>query len=275
MVSGNQDLTSGHHAHNGEGHESHRTGRNGAHKKGSHHAHMLRDFKKRFFVSLVITIPVLALSPMIQAFFGFDLTFRGSFYLLFAFSSLVYFYGGLPFLKGLKKELREKNPGMMTLIAVAISVAYFYSSAVVFGLAGKFFFWELVTLIDIMLLGHWVEMRSVMGASRALEELVKIMPSEAHLIRDSEVEDVEIEILKAGDKVMIRPGEKVPVDGIVLEGKSNVNESLLTGESKPVAKIEGSKVIGGSINSEGSLVVEVSKTGTYSPGPGSQDRSPG
>lgn len=261
MVSGNKDLMSGNDAHNGEGHESHRMGRNGVHKKGGHHAHMLQDFKKRFFVSIAITVPVLALSPMIQAFFGFDLTFRGSFYLLFTFSSVVYFYGGLPFLKGLKKELREKNPGMMTLIAVAISVAYFYSSAVVFGLAGKFFFWELVTLIDIMLLGHWMEMRSVMGASRALEELVKIMPSEAHLIRDGEVEDVEIEILKAGDKVMIRPGEKVPVDGIVLEGKSNVNESLLTGESKPVAKMEGSKVIGGSINSEGSLVVEVSKTG--------------
>jgi len=222
---------------------------------------MLQDFKKRFFVSIVITVPVLALSPMIQAFFGFDLAFRGSSYLLFALSTFVYFYGGWPFLKGLKKELGEKNPGMMTLIAVAISVAYFYSSAVVFGLQGKFFFWELVTLIDIMLLGHWMEMRSVMGASRALEELVKIMPSEAHLIREGKVEDVEIDILKAGDKVVVRPGEKVPVDGVVLEGKSNVNESLLTGESKPVAKIEGSKVIGGSINGEGSLVVEVSKIG--------------
>jgi len=260
-VSEKQGSIGGQQSHSAEGHESHRKVHNRTHKKGSHHAKMLQDFKKRFFVSIVITVPVLALSPMIQAFFGFDLAFRGSSYLLFALSTFVYFYGGWPFLKGLKKELGEKNPGMMTLIAVAISVAYFYSSAVVFGLQGKFFFWELVTLIDIMLLGHWMEMRSVMGASRALEELVKIMPSEAHLIREGKVEDVEIDILKAGDKVVVRPGEKVPVDGVVLEGKSNVNESLLTGESKPVAKIEGSKVIGGSINGEGSLVVEVSKIG--------------
>jgi Cu2+-exporting ATPase len=245
--------------HKEAGH-SHGNGR-GDHGKGDHHAHMLQDFKKRFFVSLAITVPVLVLSPMIQAFFGFDLTFPGSFRLLFALSSFVYFYGGWPFLKGLKKELAERVPGMMTLIAVAISVAYFYSSAVVFGLPGKFFFWELVTLIDIMLLGHWVEMRSVMGASRALEELAKIMPSEAHLIKDGEVEDVEIEVLKKGDRVMVRPGEKVPVDGTVLEGKSSVNESLLTGESKPVSKEEGSGVIGGSMNGEGSLVVEVAKTG--------------
>ena len=252
---------SGHKAHSGEGHKPHGKGGGGGHKKGDHHATMLQDFKKRFFVSLLITVPVLALSPMIQTFFGFDLVFRGSFYLLFALSSLVYFYGGWPFLKGLKKELAEREPGMMTLIAVAISVAYFYSSAVVFGLAGKFFFWELVTLIDIMLLGHWVEMRSVMGASRALEELAKVMPSEAHLIKDGQVEDVEIEALKKGDWVMVRPGEKVPVDGTVLEGKSSVNESLLTGESKPVAKTIGSGVIGGSINGEGSLVVKVGKTG--------------
>jgi Cu2+-exporting ATPase len=222
---------------------------------------MLQDFKRRFFVSLLITVPVLALSPMIQAFFGFDLVFPGSFYLLFALSSLVYFYGGWPFLTGLKKELAEREPGMMTLIAVAISVAYFYSSAVVFGLAGKFFFWELATLIDIMLLGHVVEMRSVMGASRALEELARVMPSEAHLIRDGEIEEVEIEALNKGDRVMVRPGEKVPVDGTIVEGKSSVNESLLTGESKPISKGEGSEVIGGSINGEGSLVVEVGKTG--------------
>ena len=222
---------------------------------------MLQDFKRRFFVSLLITVPVLALSPMIQTFFGFDLVFPGSSYLLFALSTLVYFYGGWPFLKGLKREISERGPGMMTLIGVAISVAYFYSSAVVFGLAGKFFFWELVTLVDIMLLGHWVEMRSVMGASRALEELAKVMPSEAHLLRDGQVEEVEIASLKKGDRVMVRPGEKVPVDGTVLEGKSSVNESLLTGESKPVGKMEGSRVIGGSMNGEGSLVVEVGKTG--------------
>lgn len=247
--------------HGGGSHGTHENGGKGGHRKGDHHAAMLQDFKRRFLVSLAITVPVLALSPMIQTFLGFDLVFRGSFYLLFTLSSLVYFYGGWPFLTGLKRELSEREPGMMTLIAVAISVAYFYSSAVVFGLPGKFFFWELVTLIDIMLLGHWMEMRSVMGASRALEELAKVMPSEAHLIRDGDVEDVKIEVLKKGDRVMVRPGEKVPVDGIVVEGKSSVNESLLTGESKPVGKMEGSGVIGGSINTEGSLVVEVAKTG--------------
>ncbi|MGC9515420.1 copper-translocating P-type ATPase, partial [Methanocrinis sp.] len=252
----------GGHGKVGHGGGNHEKGGKGGHGKGGHHARMLQDFKKRFFVSLAITVPVLALSPMIQTFFGFDLVFSGSFYILFALSSLVYFYGGWPFLVGLKRELAEREPGMMTLIAVAISVAYFYSSAVVFGFAGKFFFWELVTLIDIMLLGHWMEMRSVMGASRALEELAKIMPSEAHLLKDGgEVEEVEVEVLKKGDRVMVRPGEKVPVDGTVLEGRSSVNESLLTGESKPVSKTEDSEVIGGSINGEGSLVVEVAKTG--------------
>jgi len=251
----------GHSDHGGGGHGTPEKGGRGGQGKGDHHAAMLQDFKRRFFVSLLITVPVLALSPMIQTFFGFDLVFPGSSYLLFALSSLVYFYGGWPFLKGLKREISERGPGMMTLIGVAISVAYFYSAAVVFGLAGKFFFWELVTLVDIMLLGHWVEMRSVMGASRALEELAKVMPSEAHLLRDGQVEEVEIASLKKGDRVMVRPGEKVPVDGTVLEGKSSVNESLLTGESKPVGKMEGSRVIGGSMNGEGSLVVEVGKTG--------------
>ena len=150
---------------------------------------------------------------------------------------------------------------MMTLIAVAISVAYFYSSAVVFGLQGGVFFWELVTLIDVMLLGHWLEMRSVMGASRALEELVKIMPSVAHLKKNGEIVDVGVDQLKIGDKVLVKPGEKVPVDGTVVEGTSSVNESMLTGESKPVTKKPGNEVIGGSINGEAAFVVEVEKTG--------------
>ena len=150
---------------------------------------------------------------------------------------------------------------MMTLIAIAISVAYFYSSAVVFGLHGGVFFWELVTLIDVMLLGHWLEMRSVMGASRALEELVKIMPSVAHLKKNGETVDVGVDQLKIGDKVLIKPGEKVPVDGTVVEGTSSVNESMLTGESKPVTKKPGNEVIGGSINGEAAFVVKVEKTG--------------
>ena len=150
---------------------------------------------------------------------------------------------------------------MMTLIAVAISVAYFYSAAVVFGLMGEGFFWELATLIDIMLLGHWIEMKSVLGASRALEELVKIMPQDAHLLKDHTAVTVMVSELQPGDRVLIKPGDKVPMDGVIIEGTSNMNESLLTGESKPVSKHAGDKVIGGAINGEGSVVAEVNKTG--------------
>ncbi|MGV8077422.1 MAG: copper-translocating P-type ATPase [Methanosarcina sp.] len=228
---------------------------------GNHHVHMLEDFRKRFIVSFILTFPVLILSPTIQDFFGFQLHFPGADFITFLSSSVVYFYGGYPFLKGIKEELAAKSPGMMTLIAIAISVAYFYSSAVVFGLPGGVFFWELVTLIDVMLLGHWLEMRSVMGASRALEELVKIMPSVAHLKKDREIVDVGVDKLKVGDNVLIKPGEKVPVDGTVVEGTSRVNESMLTGESKPVTKKPGEEVIGGSINGTASFVVKVGKTG--------------
>ncbi|HQJ62628.1 MAG TPA: heavy metal translocating P-type ATPase, partial [Methanothrix soehngenii] len=151
---------------------------------------------------------------------------------------------------------------MMTLIATAISAAYFYSSAVVFGLMGETFFWELATLIDIMLFGHWIEMRSILGASRALEELVKIMPSEAHLIKDGQTVEVKVESLKPGDRVLVKPGEKIPIDGTVIEGETSVNESMLTGESRPVRKRAGDDVIGGSINGEGSISVKVKKIGS-------------
>ncbi|MDD1692052.1 MAG: cadmium-translocating P-type ATPase [Methanoregula sp.] len=225
------------------------------------HIHDLEDFKKRFIISTIITIPILLLSPVIQSFFGFQFDFPGSEYVSLVLASIVYFYGGYPFLKGIFRELRAHTPGMMTLIAVAISVAYFYSAAVVFGLEGEGFFWELATLIDIMLLGHWIEMRSVLGASRALEELVKIMPQEAHLLKDHETVIVRIEDLRPGDKVLIKPGEKVPIDGVIVDGFSTMNESLLTGESKPVSKHAGDNVIGGSINGEGSVTAEVNKTG--------------
>ncbi|NIM98077.1 MAG: copper-translocating P-type ATPase [candidate division Zixibacteria bacterium] len=225
---------------------------------------MVRDFKKRFYISLVLTIPILALSPMIQEFFGFSLSFAGDTIILFLLSSIVFFYGGWPFLKGMVKELKKKQPGMMTLIATAISTAFFYSSAVVFGLTGKFFFWELVTLIDIMLLGHWVEMRSVMGASRALDALAKLMPSEAHLIRGGQTVEVPVSQLKSGDIVLVKPGEKIPSDGDVVSGESSVNESMLTGESKPVGKRKGDKVIGGSVNGEGALTIRITHTGEES-----------
>jgi len=224
---------------------------------------MMEDFRRRFIVSMILTVPILILSPTFQSFFGFTYLFPGSDLILLALSTAVYVYGGWPFLKGIVQEIRDRLPGMMTLIAVAITVAYTFSTGVVLGLvSGEPFFWELATLIDIMLLGHLVEMRSVLGASRALEELVKIMPSEAHLLKEGGVtEDVRVEILKPGDRVLVKPGEKVPVDGIVVDGKSSVNESMLTGESKPVSKKTGTDVTGGSINGEGSLVAEVKKTG--------------
>jgi Cu2+-exporting ATPase len=251
----------------GKGHEAHKDHnemKHGDHKGGDHHAHMVADFRKRFWISLGLTIPILALSPMIQAFLGFKqaLGFLADVYVLWVFSSSVFLYGGWPFLKGFFDELKKKQPGMMALIAIAIATAYGYSSVVVFGLSGKVFFWELATLIDIMLLGHWIEMKSVMGASRALEELAKLMPSDAHKVMpDGSAADVPIEELEPGDRVLIKPGEKVPVDGEVVEGESSVNEAMLTGESKPVGKQVGSKVIGGSINGEGSITTEVQKTG--------------
>lgn len=232
-------------------------------KHGSHHAHMVADFKRRFWISLVITVPILLLSPMIRDFLGLEgLSFPGDSYLLFVLSSAVFFYGGYPFLKGFLNEVKDGSIGMMTLIAVAITTAYVYSSFIVFGVPGMLLFWELATLIDIMLLGHWTEMRSVMGASRALEELARLMPSDAHkVMADGTTRDVPIEDLAPGDRVVIKPGEKIPIDGEVLEGDTSVNEAMLTGESKPVSKSVGSMVIGGSVNGEGSVTAEVRKTG--------------
>ncbi|MEK6477063.1 copper-translocating P-type ATPase [Catalinimonas sp. 4WD22] len=241
-------------------HEHHQHG--GGHDHHDHHAHMIEDFKKRFWVSLVITLPILVLAPMIQELLGYELRFAGDRYLQFGLSTIVFFYGGWPFLKGMVDEIKEKAPGMMTLIALAIAVAYFYSSAVVFGLEGKIFFWELVSLIDIMLVGHWIEMKSVMGASNALQELAKMMPSEAHRIKeDGETEEVKIADLKKEDLILVKPGEKIPADGEVKEGESHVNESMLTGESKPVPKKAGDQIIGGSVNDNGSLKVIVKHTG--------------
>jgi len=231
------------------------------HDHAAHHRMMIADFKKRFFVSLLLTLLILVLSPMIQGWLSLNVRFPGSNYLLFALASFVFFYGGWPFLKGLFEELKDKSPGMMTLIAMAISVAYFYSTAVVFGLEGKFFYWELVTLIDVMLLGHWIEMKSVLGASRALEELAQLMPDEAHLIQDNDIVDVKTSELEPGNRVLIKPGEKVPSDGIVVKGNSYIDESVLTGESKPVEKKEGEELIGGSINGKGALEIQIENTG--------------
>ena len=223
-----------------------------------HHKMMIDDFKRRFYVTLIITIPVMLLSPMIQQWFHFNIAFAGSTYLLFALSTIVFFYGGSPFLKGLVDEIKQKALGMMTLIAVAITAAYAYSFATVFGLQGMDFFWELCTLILIMLLGHWIEMKSVAGASKELELLVQLMPSEAHMVMGEMIHEVKTDSLKEGDIILIKPGEKVAADGIILEGESYLNESMLTGESVPVKKQKGEKVIAGSINGNGSLKVTVS-----------------
>jgi P-type Cu2+ transporter len=242
-------------------------GRQGAeHGKGhgSHEGHSAEDFGRRFWISVMFTIPVLVLSPMLQHWTGLGeaLRFPGDMYLLLAFSSLIFFYGGYPFLRGILTEVRDRQLGMMTLIAVAISTAYVYSTAVVFGLRGEDFFWETATLIDIMLLGHWIEMKSVLGASRALEELARLMPSDAHkLMTDGTVREVPLEELSVGDRVLVKPGEKIPADGNVVSGESSVNESMLTGESNPVHKREGAKVIGGAVNGEGSLTLEIARTG--------------
>jgi Cu2+-exporting ATPase len=228
------------------------------------HAHMAADFRKRFWISLVLTLPILPLSPMLQSLVGLReaIRFPGDIYVLFGLSSAVFGYGGWPFLKGIVEELKARRPGMKTLISVAIATAYLYSSAVVFGLTGKLFLWELASLIDIMLLGHWIEMKSVIGASRALEELAKLMPSDAHkLMPDGSVKDVPLGELAVDHKILIKPGEKVAADGVIVAGESSVDEAMLTGESTPVAKKTGGKVIGGAINGEGSLTVAVMGTG--------------
>ncbi len=246
--------------HKHKEHEGHGSG-HGHHGHGGHE-NMVEDFKKRFFISLILTLPVLAISPMIQHFLGVDWRFDNDMYVLFALSTIVFFYGGWPFLTGGIAELKDKNPGMMTLIALAITIAYSYSTFVVFGWDGNQLYWELATLVVIMLLGHWIEMRSIMGASNALEQLVKLMPNEAHRLNDDkQVEDVPLSEIRNKDWVLVKPGEKIPVDGVIVEGRSAIDESMLTGESIPVEKEDGDTVIGGSVNKEGSLVVEVEKTG--------------
>lgn len=236
---------------------------------GAHHDHgaMVADFKRRFWFCLALTVPVLALSPMIQHVLGLGDAWRftGDTWLLAAMGTVVYLYGGAPFTKGLKQELADRNPGMMTLIGVAITAAWAYSIATVLGLPGTDFFWELVTLVDIMLFGHWIEMKSVMGAGRALERLAALIPDSAHrLMADGSTEDVPVSALAAGDRLLIKPGEKIPADSVVVKGVTSANESMLTGESVPVDKAVGDTVIGGSINGEGAITAEVKNTGDRS-----------
>src|SRR6266478_460165 len=231
---------------------------------GHDHGDMVADFRRRFWISLALTIPVLVTSEMVQHFLDLRpiLAFPGDRYVEFVFASAIYFYGGWPFLTGLVAELRQKLPGMMTLVGLAISVAYLYSAAVVFGLRGTVFFWETATLIDIMLLGHWIEMRSVMGASRALEELVRLLPAEAHRLRpDGSTEDVPVTELRQDELVLVKPGDRIPADGAITEGRTTVNQALLTGESQPVEKSPGDAVLGGAVNGEAAITVRITRTG--------------
>lgn len=267
----------GHHSpqpHGGEVHQHHHTGTQEAHRPehtmadqrghDEHAGHHTEDFLKRFWICLVITVPILLLSHMVQQWAGFTLSFTGDKYVLLALSTFVYIYGGGPFLKGLVRELKHRLPGMMTLVAVAITAAWVYSTGVVFGLAGMDFFWELATLIDIMLLGHWLEMRSQMAASRALESLVALLPAVVHIERDHVVTDMPLQELQRNDIILVKPGEKVPADGFIIEGNSYINESMLTGESVPLEKKKDDKVIGGSVNGDGALRVQVTGTGNDS-----------
>ena len=247
-----------HHHHHPVRHETSHHESDGHDK---HAGHSVADFWKRFVICVVVTLPVLALSHMLQQWLGFTLQFAGDKYVLFALSTFIFFYGGYPFLKGLYDEVRHNAIGMMTLIGVAITVAWAYSVAITFGLQGMDFYWEMATLIDIMLIGHYFEMKSVAGASRALELLVKMMPATAHHVVNGTVHDMPVSHLKIDDLVLIKPGEKIPVDGIVTEGESYLDESMLTGESKPVKKEKSNKVIGGAINGNGSLTVKVTSTG--------------
>ena len=220
-------------------------------------------FRKRFWVCLVLSVPVLVYSPAVQGFFGFNMpTFTGSQLITPVLSVIIFIYGGVPFIRMAGPEIRSRKPGMMTLITLAIGVAFVYSLAAYFFSLGPTFFWELVTLIDIMLLGHWLEMRSVRQASGALNELAKLMPDKADRIQpDGSIAEVTVNELRSGDLVLIRPGSIVPADGVVLEGESDINEAMITGESKPVLKAPGDNVIGGSINSDGSLRVRIEATG--------------
>lgn len=248
-----QDAREGHPMQNHDQHQGHGVDHSG-------HELMFRD---RFWVCLVLSLPVLAYSEMLQMWFGFTMpAFPGSRWLGPIFAVIIFVYGGLPFLKMAVPEIQKRQPGMMALISLAISVAFVYSLLNEFFHFGETFFWELVTLIDIMLLGHWLEMRSVRQASGALNELAKLMPDTAERItHHGETEMVSVRDLRAGDVLLVRPGSSIPADGEVTEGESSVNEAMITGESKPVDKQPGSNVIAGTINGDGSLRVRVSATG--------------
>ncbi|HLA63645.1 MAG TPA: heavy metal translocating P-type ATPase [Rhodothermales bacterium] len=269
------------HAHGADGHAGHTHGPEVKHEPveghaghgGAHAGHdpavMADDFKWRFLTCAALTVPILYLSPQAQALLGLDVTEKLPWvhWLILGLGATVYLYGGWPFFRGAVRELGRLRPGMMTLVTMAVTVAFAYSAAVVVGVRGMEMFWETATLIDLMLLGHWIEMRSVAGAGSALEALAALVPDTAHRLgtadgeEDGEPEDVPAASLQPGDRVLVRPGERVPADGRVEGGGSAVDESLLTGESVPVEKNEGDEVLAGAVNGTGALTVRVERTG--------------
>ncbi len=249
--------------HSHSEHEGHMDHESAGHDHDKHAGHNPAMFKQKFWLSLLLTVPVLYFSNTIQSLLNYTSpTFFGSEYISGIFGVIIFFYGGTVFLKSAKSELKNKAPGMMSLISLAISVAFVYSSMITLNIvSGKDFWWELASLVTIMLLGHWLEMASVMNAQGAMKELAKLLPDSAELVVKSGTKKVGLSSLKVGDVVMIRPGAKVPIDGVVIDGKSKINESMVTGESKPVSKEVKDVVIGGTINGSGAIRVKVTKTG--------------
>lgn len=233
----------------------------GEHEGHEQHASMEQNFKKRFFITLPLVLLTMLLSPNIQKWLGLSFNFPGRDLILFAAGTFIFLYGGIPFFKAAKGEVAAKNPGMMTLVALAITVGYTFSVAATFLFPGESLYWEISTLISVFLLGHWLEMRAVRGATGALAELAKLIPPSAHLLKNGKVVEIKTSDVHIDDSLLIKPGEKIPIDGVVIEGESSVNESMVTGESRPVAKQKGAKVIGGTINQDGSLTIIVKKTG--------------
>ena len=245
------------HSHHGHGDDDHEE-----HDHDKHAGHSVAMFRDKFWLSLILTVPVVFWSGHIQELLGYSApTFPGSEWIEPVLGTIIFLYGGMVFLKSAWKELKARLPGMMTLISLAITVAFVFSVAVELGFDASPLWWELATLVTIMLLGHWIEMRSISSARGALKELAKLLPDKATRIVDGESEEVGVDELSPGDLVLVRPGDRMPVDGVIREGKSNVNEAMITGESEPVRKKEGDEVIAGTINGEGSLRVEVSETG--------------
>jgi Cu2+-exporting ATPase len=231
------------------------------HSFNEHEGHHSSDFKKRFFLALILTIPVLLLSPSVQGWLGISFSFFGDKFILFGLASIIVLYTGKAFYVGAYRELKNKSLGMMVLVSLAVLTGYLYSFGTTFFFTAPDFYWEISTLVTFLLFGHWMEMRSVEGATGALGELVKLIPKKANLIRGKEIVEISTDELKIGDIILVKPGEKIAIDGVVIEGSTSVNESMITGESKPVHKSINDKVIGGSINFDGSIKIKVSKTG--------------